>query len=205
MHIRFLLACACLFALAACSPSPEANPAANQPVQASAANRIVAGAGERHEAAIDALFEAQTRPGNPGAAVGVYHHGQLAFAKGYGLADVEAGTPITPRTQFHVASVSKQFAAFSIALLAREGKVDLDADVRTYLPYVPDFGRKVTVRHLILHTSGLRDQWSLFEIGGHDLDDRLRQAQIVNMVARQRALKFDPGTRYSYSNTGYTL
>src|SRR5690606_10763341 len=117
----------------------------------------------------------------------------------------EAGTPITPRTQFHVASVSKQFAAFSIALLAREGKVDLDADVRTYLPYVPDFGRKITVRHLLLHPSGLRDQWSLFEIGGRSLDDRLRQAQIVNMVARQRALNFDPGTRYSYSNTGYTL
>jgi len=156
-------------------------------------------------ATIDALFEPYTQPGSPGAAVGVYHQGQQVYAKGYGLADVEAGTPITPQTRFHVASVSKQFAAFAVAMLAREGKVDLDADVRTYLPYVPDFGQTITVRHLILHTSGLRDQWSLFGLGGQDTDGRLRQRQVVNMVARQRALNFAPGSEYAYSNTGYTL
>lgn len=196
MRIRFLLAVACLFALTACAPSSDTTNAHG--------GQAAAPAGQ-HEVDIDALFSEQTQPGSPGAAVGIYHQGKLIFAKGYGLADVEAGTPITPRTRFHVASVSKQFAAFAVALLAREGKVDLDADVRTYLPYVPNFGRKITVRHLILHTSGLRDQWSLFEMGGHTLDDRLEQGQIVNIVSRQRGLNFDPGTQHSYSNTGYTL
>jgi len=201
MHVRSLLAAACLAALVACSPTPEVNPTASAPGAAAAST----GTSGQHDAAIDALFADQVKPGNPGAAVGVYHQGKLVFAKGYGLADVEAGTPITPQTQFHVASVSKQFAAFSVALLAREGKVDLDADVRTYLPYLPDFGHTITVRHLILHTSGLRDQWSLFEIGGHGLDDRLRQAQVVNMIERQRGLNFTPGSKHMYSNTGYTL
>jgi len=156
-------------------------------------------------AKIDALFAEQAKPGNPGAAVGVYRDGKLIFSKGYGLADLEAGTAITTKTRFHVASVSKQFAAFAVALLAREGKLDLDADVRNYLPYLPNFGRKISTRHLILHTSGLRDQWALFALGGQDMDGRLRQAQIVNMVSRQRALNFDPGSEHMYSNTGYTL
>ncbi|MBL8270524.1 serine hydrolase domain-containing protein, partial [Steroidobacter sp.] len=135
MLVRSLVAVACLVALTACSPSLDTTETQG--------NQATVG---QHTAEIDALFSEQTQPGSPGAAVGVYHHGQLVFAKGYGLADVEAGTPITPQTRFHVASVSKQFAAFSVALLAKEGKLDLDADVRTYLPYVPDFGRKITVR-----------------------------------------------------------
>lgn len=156
-------------------------------------------------AAIDALFEGWSKQGSPGASVSVYQGGKLVFSNGYGHADLEAGTPLTARTPIHVASVSKQFTAFAIALLAREGKVNLDADVRTYLPWVPDFGETITVRHLILHTSGLRDQWALFTLGGQDMGSRLRQQQVVNMVKRQRALNFKPGAEYSYSNTGYTL
>lgn len=196
MRIHSLLAVACLAALAACAPSLDTTNGRGDQATASAG---------QHEAEIDALFSEQVRPGSPGATVGVYQHGKLVFAKGYGLADVEAGTPITPQTRFHVASVSKQFTAFAVALLAREGKIDLDADVRTYLPYVPDFGHKITVRHLILHTSGLRDQWALFEMGGHTLDDRLAQGQIINMVSHQRGLNFEPGTQHSYCNTGYAL
>lgn len=157
------------------------------------------------ESQVDAVFADVAKPGSPGAAVGIYKSGQIVLAKGYGTADLEAGTPITPKTPFHMASVSKQFAAFAIALLARDGKLDLDADVRTYLPYFPDLGHKITTRQLIQHTSGLRDQWTLFELGGKDIRDVLRQEQVVNMVKRQKQLDFEPGTRYSYSNTGYTL
>lgn len=156
-------------------------------------------------AKVDALFAEYAKPGAPGVAVGVYRGGSVVYAKGYGLADLESGASITPQTQFHIASVSKQFAAYAIALLAREGKIDLDADVHRYLPYFPDFGHKITTRQLILHTSGLRDQWTLFEIGGRDMRDLLRQQQVVNMVRRQRALNFVPGTNSLYSNTGYTL
>lgn len=175
-------------------------PAVAQPAGSAAGQAQEAG----REAAVDALF-ASIGAGDPGAALGVYSQGKLVYAKGYGIADMEDGRPITPQTQFHVASVSKEFAAFAIALLAREGKVDLNADIRRYLPYVPDFGEVITVNHLIHHTSGLRDQWSLFVLGGQDMDNRLRQKQVVNMVSRQRALNFRPGSEYSYSNTGYTL
>lgn len=157
------------------------------------------------DAAIDALFSEYAGTTSPGAAVSVYHLGKMVFSAGYGRADLEAGTPMTARTPIHVASVSKQFTAFAIALLARDGKVDLDADIRRYLPWVPDFGEAITPRHLILHSSGLRDQWSLFELGGQDTDGRLRQRQIINMVSRQQRLNFKPGTEESYSNTGYTL
>jgi len=161
--------------------------------------------GQKLAAATDALFAEFTAPGSPGAAVGIYKSGRAIFAKGYGLADLESGAPITPRTPFHVASVSKQFAAFAIALLVREGKVDLDADVRTYLPYFPDLGVKITTRQLIQHTSGLRDQMTLLMLGGRDIRDLLRQQQVIEMVKRQKALEFAPGTRFKYSNTGYTL
>lgn len=154
---------------------------------------------------VDALFADYARSDAPGAAVGVYRGGQIVYAKGYGLADLESKEPITPRTQFHIASVSKQFAAFAVALLARDGTLDLDADVRRYLPYFPDFGHPVTTRQMVLHTSGLRDQWSLFQMGGRDMRDLLRQQQVVQMVQRQRELNFVPGTNTLYSNTGYTL
>ncbi|HLS15685.1 MAG TPA: serine hydrolase domain-containing protein [Beutenbergiaceae bacterium] len=154
---------------------------------------------------IDALFAQDVEAHGPGAAVGLYHEGALKFAKGYGLADLESGRPITPQTPFHVASVSKQFTAFAVALLAREGKVDLDADIRDYLPYVPDFGTPIRVRHLILHTSGLRNQWPLLMYGGQSIQGRITQQQIVNLVARQQGLNFPPGSDHLYSNTGYTL
>ncbi|WP_293864884.1 serine hydrolase domain-containing protein, partial [Steroidobacter sp.] len=157
------------------------------------------------ERAVDALFAEFDRADSPGVALGIYRNGEMVYARGYGRADLESDRPITPSTVFHVASVSKQFTAFSVALLASEGKVDLQADVRRYLPYVPDFGQVITPLDLIHHTSGLRNQWTLFVIGGQDMRNVLRQPQILNMVGRQRSLDFAPGTEVSYSNTGYTL
>lgn len=194
-----ILASSLLLAMAACS-QPASEPSATATAAPTGSVTV-----DAHQASIDALFAEQAVAGTPGGAVSVYQGGKLVFAKGYGTADLESEQPITPQTQFHVASVSKQFTAFSIALLAKEGKVDLDADIRTYLPYVPDLGHKITVRHLILHTSGLRDQWSLFSIGGQNTEGRVTQQQIVNMVSRQQGLNFTPGTEYLYCNTGYTL
>jgi len=154
---------------------------------------------------IDLLFEELNRPGSPGISVGLFHKGHGVCLRGYGSADLEHSAPISPDTVFHVASVSKQFTAFAIAMLARDGALALRDDIRKFLPFVPDFGRVITVQHLVHHTSGLRDQWSLLGLGGQDIDNRLRQQQVLNLVARQQALNFEPGSDHLYSNTGYTL
>lgn len=160
---------------------------------------------EARHRAVDALFTKFDHPGSPGMAVGVFQSGQTIYTRGYGFANLEHNVPITPQTVFYAASLTKQFTAFAIALLAREGKVDLDADIRTYLPYVPDFGKPITVRHLVLHTSGLREDSELARVGGHDSGDVLTQQQIVNLVRHQESLSFEPGTAALYSNTGYVL
>lgn len=156
-------------------------------------------------AKVDALFAEWNKPGSPGAAVGVVHRGKLIYAKGFGEADLETGARIGSETVFHIASLSKQFTAYAIVLLAQEGKLSLDEDIRLYLPEVPDFGKKITIRNLIHHTSGLRDQWALLAMAGRRLDDVITKQHILNLVKRQRELNFDPGTQFSYSNTNYTL
>jgi CubicO group peptidase (beta-lactamase class C family) len=154
---------------------------------------------------VDAVFATWDRPDSPGAAVAVVKGGAVVYAGGFGMADLEHDVPITPRTVFHVASVSKQFTAFGILLLAERGKLGLDDDIRKYVPEVPDFGVTITLRQLALHTSGLRDQWDLLQIGGWRMDDVITQAQILKMVSRQRELNFKPGAEQLYCNTGYTL
>ncbi len=141
----------------------------------------------------------------PGAAVGVVHGGKLVYAKGFGEADVETGAKIGPETIFHVASVSKQFTAYAIVLLAEQGKLSLDDDIRKHIPEVPDFGKTITIRHLLNHTSGLRDQWNLLAMAGWQLDDVITKQHVMNLVTRQKELNFEPGSTYTYCNTGYTL
>ena len=141
----------------------------------------------------------------PGTVVAVVRGGDVAFARGYGLANLEYGTPNTAATPYHVASVSKQFTAFAIALLEREGRLSLDDDVRAYLPEVPAFGPTITLRHLLTHTSGLRDLWDLWVMSGGLMGDVIRQDDFLRLVERQRELNFVPGTEAMYSNTGYTL
>lgn len=154
---------------------------------------------------LDSLFASWNKPSSPGAAVGVVYQGKLIYAKGFGEADVETGAPITPETVFHVASVSKQFTAYAIVLLAQEGKLSLDDDIHKYLPEVLDFGKTITIRHLIHHTSGLRDQWNLLAMAGWQLDDVITKEHIFNLVKRQKELNFEPGSTFAYCNTGYTL
>ena len=158
------------------------------------------------ETRIDALFEAWTGPRTPGCAVAVLRGGELLLAKGYGAANLEYDVPITPSTVFHVASVSKQFTALALALLVADGEVSWDDDIRHYVPELPDFGTPITLRHLAHHTSGIRDQWAMLQMAGWRWGgDVIRQADVLDLLSRQTALNFVPGTDYVYSNSGYTL
>ena len=154
---------------------------------------------------IDAVFAGYDSRYSPGCAAAVVRDGRIVFEKGYGMADLQHDVPITPASIFHVASISKQFTAMAIVLLAEEGRLKLDDDIRTYLPEVPDLGHRITIRHLIHHTSGLRDQWQLLSLSGWRADDPKSGDDILWLVSRQRALNFPPGAEHLYSNTGYTL
>lgn len=156
-------------------------------------------------ARVDSLFQAWDRPGSPGAAVAVVRDGVVILERGYGSAQLEHGVPITPSTIFHVASVTKQFTSFAVALLAARGELSLDDDVRTHIPELPDLGHRITLRHLIHHTSGLRDQWELLAMAGWRLDDVITKDHVLGLAARQRELNFVPGSEHLYSNMGYTL
>lgn len=154
--------------------------------------------------AADELF-AQMTPDRPGAVAIVARGDEILYANAFGSADVEQRTPITLSTRFHVASVSKQFTAMAVALLAQDGRMNLNEDIRTYLPELPDLGARITVADLLHHTSGLRDQWDLLILSGTDIESLLTQGAILNLVRAQRELNFVPGSEFRYSNTGYTL
>ncbi len=151
------------------------------------------------------LFAAWDRRDSPGAAVTVVQNGEVVHSSGYGLAQLEYDIPIQPSSVFHVASLSKQFTAFSVLMLAADGQLSLDDDIRAYLPELHDYGHTITIRHLLHHSSGLRDQWSLLTMAGWRMDDVITRDQILRLIERQRELNFDPGTEYLYSNTGFTL
>ena len=153
---------------------------------------------------VDSVFSRYSGS-SPGCAVGVYQNGATIFAKGYGIANVEYDIPITPTTPFIVGSVSKQFTAAAIALLVEEKRISLDDDVRKYVPELPDYGTRITIDHLVHHTSGLRDWWELVGMAGLRYDDTYTVQDVLDMTARQRGLNFKPGERYLYSNTGYIL
>jgi CubicO group peptidase (beta-lactamase class C family) len=153
---------------------------------------------------IDSVF-AFIKPDAPGCAVGIYRNGELAWARGYGLASIEHQIPITPRTVFDLGSTGKQFTAALTLLLVADGKVELDAPVRRYIPELPAWADTTTVRHLLHHTAGVRDYLTLFSAGGIRNQDWTTQADAVRAVARQRALDFAPGSAHSYSNSGYML
>jgi CubicO group peptidase (beta-lactamase class C family) len=153
---------------------------------------------------IDSLFSRYTTT-TPGCAVAIIKNDKLVFKKGYGMSNLEYNVPITPSSIFHIASESKQYVAFCMLLLEQQGKLSIDDDIRKHLDYVPDFGKKITIRHLIHHTSGLRDQWQLLANAGWQLDDVITQEHIIKLVSKQKALNFEPGEEQLYCNTGYTL
>lgn len=154
---------------------------------------------------IDSLFAVYENNYSPGCAVGIVMGDSLVYAKGYGMANLEYGIPITPETIFHMASVSKQFTAYCLVLLANQGKLKLEDDVRKYLLWFPNMQSKITIHNILNHTSGIRDQWQLLAIAGTRLEDLITQEHIIKMLNEQRTLNFKPGEQYSYSNSGYTM
>ena len=173
-----------------------------------AAAAVLPGTAQRDglEPRVDAIFAPWTGRGTPGCSVAVMRGGELLFAKGYGAANLEYDIPITPSTVFHVASVSKQFTALALGLLIADGRVSWNDDIRRYVPELPDFGTPITLRQLAHHTSGIRDQWALLQMAGWRWGgDVIRQADVLDLLSRQTALNFPPGSDYVYSNSGYTL
>jgi CubicO group peptidase (beta-lactamase class C family) len=144
-------------------------------------------------------------PESPGASVAVIRNGAIVYSAGFGSAQIEYQVPVMPSTIFHVASVSKQFTAMAVLLLEADGRLSLDDDIRSHMPEVPDMGHPVTVRHLLHHTSGVRDQWELLAMAGWRLDDVITKEHVRRMLSLQRELNFPPGEEYLYSNMGFSM
>ncbi len=154
---------------------------------------------------VDEVFAKYTSS-TPGCAVGVAIDGKRVVIKGYGMADLEHDVPIGEETIFEAGSVSKQFTAAAVLLLARDGKLSIDDPVRKYVPELPDYGSPLTIRHMLSHTSGLRDWGSVEDIAGWPRTSRVyTHDHVLDIVSRQKALNFTPGTQWSYSNTGFNL
>jgi CubicO group peptidase (beta-lactamase class C family) len=154
---------------------------------------------------VDGIFKKWTRS-TPGCAVGATVKGEPAVSAAYGMADLEHDIAIAPDTIFEAGSVSKQFTAAAVLLLARDGKLKLDDPVRKYIPELPDYGAPLTIRHMLTHTAGLRDWGSLAAIAGWPRGSRVHtHAHVLDIVSRQQSLNFPSGTRWSYSNSGYNL
>jgi len=160
---------------------------------------------QSHQSDVDRVFSAFNTH-TPGCAVGVAQHGTTVLKSGYGMADLERSVPITPDTIFESGSVAKQFTAMSLLLLEKQGKISLDDPMRKYLPELPDYGAPLTIRHVLSHLSGLRE-WRLVATfsgqpeGTYVLDNQ----DLLRFASKQRALNFDPGTTYSYTNTGFNI
>jgi len=154
----------------------------------------------------DKVFAKWDSTVTPGCALSVMKDGQIVYKRGYGMADLDHDVLITPDTIFHVASISKQFTAAAILLLVQDGKLSLDDDVHKYISELPDFGVPITIRQLVHHTSGLRDQWDLLGLAGWRYSlDLITDDDVMELISHQKALNFKPGEKHMYCNTGYTL
>jgi len=153
---------------------------------------------------IDSLFSAFSKAG-PGCTIGVVRDGETMLSVGYGMADLEHGIPFTPNSVCYLASVSKQFTALTTLLLVDDGKLALDECARSIIPELPDCAGDITIRHLLNHTSGLRDYFALGYLSGFHLEHPYSEDEIIRFVSRHESLNFVPGKEFIYSNTGYVL
>ena len=155
--------------------------------------------------AIDSIFLEWNKPNTPGCALGVIKDGELIYAKGYGLANMEYEIPNSPNSVFRIGSTSKQFTAACIVLLAEKGKLNLDNKLDQYFPDFPTYANSISLRHLLNHTSGIRDYLTLSYLKGLGDDDYYKDRDIMNWLVKQTDLNFKPGDEYLYSNSGYWL
>ncbi|MBA2291546.1 MAG: beta-lactamase family protein [Gemmatimonadales bacterium] len=160
-----------------------------------------------NHAGIDfATFFGSIAPTGPGCVAGVAITGAPTRIAAYGQADLEHPDPLTAATVFETGSLAKQFTASALLLLSQDGKLSLDDDIRRYLPEIPDYGSPITVRHLLTHTSGLREQWSLLALTGNQPGTQVHgHATILDLMSRQKGVNFTPGSEFLYTNTNYTL
>ncbi|MDT8321391.1 MAG: serine hydrolase domain-containing protein [Xanthomonadales bacterium] len=156
--------------------------------------------------AVDTLFADYDTPASPGCALGVIRDGQFVYRRGYGMANLEHDIPLSSRSVFRIGSTSKQFTAAAVALLAEEGELSLDDSLRRHFPEFPDWADEIIIRQLIHHSSGLRDYLTLAELAGRGGDaDSYSDEWVLELLSRQQALNFPPGSSYLYSNSGYLL
>src|SRR5687767_10141619 len=163
------------------------------------------GADTSAAARTDRIFAQWDRSDSPGCAVGVFRDGRIAYARGYGMANLELGVALSPQSVLDIGSTSKQFTAMAIVLLARQGKLSLDDDIRKHIPELPAYGKTVTIRHILTHTSGLRDYLTLWYLAGIADADFTTEAEALEIIARQKVLNFAPGEQRLYSNSGFFL
>jgi CubicO group peptidase (beta-lactamase class C family) len=150
---------------------------------------------------------AQLYKDTPGAVVGVIKGGKLAFVKGYGAADLTYGMPFTPETPTNIGSSTKQFTGFALALLASRGKLSLDDDVRKHIPELKDFGKAITLRHLLSHTTGYREFINTLIIEGRQVleGDYIAPDEVIKVISRQPTLQNEPGAEFNYNNSAFSL
>jgi CubicO group peptidase (beta-lactamase class C family) len=158
---------------------------------------------------IDALFSKLTNPREPGCAVLVIKDGKMVFRKGYGITDLRSLHAITPQTNFRLASLTKQFTATAIMLLVHDGKLRYDDYLSDVFSDFPAYGRAITIRHLLNHTSGLLDYEDIMEKQSAGVPDemipQIKDAGVLELLKHQTGTKFPPGTRWAYSNSGYVV
>ena len=159
---------------------------------------------EKHKL-VDSLFSTWSGETTPGCAVAIEINGTVDYLRGYGMANLEYAIPVSPDSIFNLASISKQFTAFSIGLLANEGKLSLEDDVRKYVPELPDYGKPITIAHLVHHTSGLREHGYLLNLAGWRGDDVYTEADVLQVLARQGRTNFEPGEESLYGNSAYEI
>ncbi|MGH9741938.1 MAG: serine hydrolase domain-containing protein [Candidatus Acidiferrum sp.] len=160
---------------------------------------------EEQERKVDQVFAAFDKTDSPGCALGVVRDGNFIYKRGYGEGSLELGVPLTPESVFYMGSVSKQFTAASAVLAAEQGYLSLDDDVRKYIPELPSYGKTITLREMLHHTSGLRDIFGLLLLGGRNVEDIHTTPELLDLVSHQKNLNFMPGEEYLYSNTNYFL
>ena len=154
---------------------------------------------------IDEIFARFDKPDMPGCVVGVVRNGELVYQRGYGMANLDYDIPNAPHMIYYVGSVSKQFTAATILLMAQRGLISLDDPVRKYFPELPEYNRPLTIRHLVHHTGGVRDIYTLMSLAGIGMQDVLSERRALGLITSQKELNFDPGSDYLYSNSGYYL
>jgi len=154
---------------------------------------------------VDALFASWNKSDSPGCALAVVNKGGIIHKRGYGMADLERNVPITAASVFDIGSVGKQFTAMLIAILARRGALSLDDSIHKHIPEMPRYEQPVAIRHLIHHTSGLRDYTTFMHLSGLHFENFYCEDELLDLICRQAALNFRPGDEFLYSNTGYFL